>query len=235
MSTILKSGAIPARPVSTSTFQMRDLQAEAIRIMDSARDQARRVLDEARAQVPKIFEHARREGFTQGHAEGIPVGQERGRREAFNTALENFQREQKQLIDSLQSLLKEVSAQREDRLRQAQDEILDFALDLAVRVTKTVGEIHREAVVANLRAALELVVGKSDLMVRTHPKDQDTLKKFMASADDPIHGFPHITIVEDPAIAPGGVKVISITQEIDATLDHQLDTIIRTLTATEQE
>ena len=95
---------------------------------------------------------------------------------------------------------------------------------------KVIGEANPDAARENWRSALQLVLSKSDVIVRVHPADHATLRLFAAQLADENAALPDITLVEDEAVSRGGVQVVTEAGRIDATLEAQMDQITRALT-----
>ncbi len=230
MSVVLKAGQTPTKRVAPSAFHMRDWRLEADQLLERAQRQVADVMAEARAQAERTQERARREGYRAGLAQGLKEGKQRGAEEALTAAQAAFDKDLAHLADNLTAVVREVSDQRLDRLHAAEHDLLSFAIDIAGRVTKVIGEANPDAARENLRSALQLVLAKSDVTVRVHPADLSTLRRFAAQRADENAALPHITFVEDEAVSRGGVLVLTEAGRIDATLEAQMDQITRALT-----
>ncbi len=229
MSVVLKAGHTTTKRVAPSAFHMRDWRLEADQLLEQARRRAAEVLAEARAQAELAQERARREGYQAGLEQGLTEGKQRGAEEALTTAQAAFDKDLAHLADNLTAVVREVSDQRLDRLHAAEHDLLSFAIDIAGRVTKVVGEANPDAARENLRSALRLVLAKSDVTVRVHPADLSALRRFAAQRAHENAALPHITFVEDEAVSRGGVQVLTEAGRIDATLEAQMDQITRAL------
>ncbi len=235
MSTILKAGRASAGRVAPSVFHMRDLTIEAEQVINAARAQAAQVISEARQQAELLRENAHKQGYHKGFQQGRGDGRQQGVSEAFAAAEANFKTDLDHLARSLAATIRQVSEQRFDCLHAAEHDLLSFAVDIARRVTKSIGELNSEAAQENLRSALSLVMAKSDLTVKAHPDDLAALKRFAGQLADELASRPHITFVEDATVSRGGVQVVTDAGEIDATLDEQVEQIAKALAVGEQE
>lgn len=229
MSTILKAGSTPDSPIAISSFHLRDLMDEVRIKVDDANRQVDATLAEAKEQARRI----RQEAKEQGHREGFDEGFSRGKQEGYDSALaaarQKFDQELGHLSDTLTALVTEFSEQRARRLREAESDFVDFALQIASRVVKSIGELDRDVAPQNLQSALTMVMAKSDATVRAHPDDLVSLKQFAKDLADRLVDLPHIIFVEDSSIAPGGVMVVTEDGEVDATLETQLQQIATSL------
>ncbi len=230
MSVVLKAGHTTTRRVATSAFHMRDWRLDIDQLLAQSQHQAAGAIAEAGAEAELIRERAHREGYQAGLEQGLAEGKQRGAEEAFSTAQAAFDKDLAHLADSLTAVVREVSDQRVERLHAAEHDLLNFAIDIARRVTKVIGETNPDAARENLRSALQLVLAKSDVIVKVNPDDLSTLRLFAAQLADENATLPHITFVADEAVSRGGVQVLTEAGQIDATLESQMDQITRALT-----
>jgi len=231
MSAILKAGQPSTGAAAPSVFHMPDLMREAQRVVDVARRRAARIMEETRQQAVQLREQARQRGYEHGLHEGHQEGQQRGRKEALANAQERFHSDLQHLAENLANTIRELNVQRQDRLRSAEHDLLEFAVEIARRVTKTVGRMSGEVAPANLRSALSMVVAQSDLTVRVHPDDLAALQRFADTLAHEAAAQPHLKFITDSSISRGGVLIVSPDGELDATLEQQMDHIADALTA----
>ncbi|MCH8964922.1 MAG: hypothetical protein IIB58_08185 [Planctomycetes bacterium] len=121
---------------------MRDWRLEADEVLEQAQRQASEVIAAARAEGELIQERARREGHQAGLEQGLAEGAQRGAEEAFTAAQAAFGKDLAHLADNLTAVVREVSDQRVDRLHAAEHDLLSFAIDIAGRVAKVIGEVN---------------------------------------------------------------------------------------------
>lgn len=235
MSAILKAEEIISQPIAPAVFHMRDLMHEAQCLIAAGRETASKIVENAHQQAIQIKEQARQRGYAQGLQEGRQEGQRRGHEQALAEARSKFDSDLKHLAQQLAGLLHELTDQRDRCLREAQRDLLDFAVQLARHVTKSIGAVNRDVAPANLRAALSLVMARSDLLVRAHPEDLAALHRFAAQLMAQDHNAPRLRFVEDDAIERGGVRVCSEAGGIDATLERQLQQIAAALVPASEE
>jgi flagellar assembly protein FliH len=209
---------------------MRDWRLELDQLLVQAQRQAADIVREATKQAESIRERAQRKGYETGLKQGLSEGEQRGAEEALAAGQATFDENLAHLADNLAAVVREVSDERRDRLHAAEHDLLNFAIDIAGRVTKVIGESNPDAARENLRSALKLVMSNSDLAVKVHPADLTTLRQFAAELAEENTSLPHITITEDGAVSRGGVQVLTESGRIDATLEAQMDQITRALT-----
>jgi flagellar assembly protein FliH len=222
MSTVIKKGET-GRPLQRlCSFDLADHLAEARQAVTAARREAQRIVAEAKAESARLRGEARqighREGREQGHAEGLEVGQAQGLAEAA----ERFNREQGDLAASMTSIIESIEGCKRDLLIEANRDLLEFAVAVASKVTRCVGEVDRQAALANVEEALRLVGEKTDVTVRVNPVDAETLRRFAADRARQLGRQQHVSVVEDESLAPGGAVVTTGGMEVDASIETQL-------------
>jgi len=227
MSTVIKVGSPGKILRRLTTVDLADHLAEAKAIIDDAQARADRTMSQAEQEAARIRKTSRDSGYMagleEGQREGRKSGEEAGRREAFEEATARFAQEQSALIDSLQKLLTEFTAFKEELGASARRDLLVFAVRIARQLTYDIGGMHCEAAQANLERALSLVEAKSDVRIRAHPSDVDSLRRFAADLHTKTAAGGVVTIMEDSSIVPGGCRVETDRTEVDATLETQIE------------
>jgi flagellar biosynthesis/type III secretory pathway protein FliH len=233
MSTILKAGAAPQAAFDGSHFQLRDLMAEAQAVVLRAREEARRIIADSRAIVEQDAAAARQSGYRAGYDEGSKVGREEGHTTALRDASTQFESEQNQLVSTLQACLEEVAAQRQGLLQEARRDLLGLAIEVAERVTRVSGKLHRDVALENVRAATAMIVAQSDMTISVHPSDLQAVERFANELHIQLGTLSHTKVVAREDVAPGGVIIETEQGRVDATLDRQLERIAAAMTGTE--
>ncbi|HEX4883723.1 MAG TPA: flagellar assembly protein FliH [Casimicrobiaceae bacterium] len=139
----------------------------------------------------------------QAQAEGRAQGHAAGRAEA---AAET------ERLRQLLTQLGEAVADREQRLA---DDVLDLALVFARQMVGQALSVRRELVLPIVAAALsQLPQASRHIEVRLNPADVALVRSVLP--DD--HAGPHVTLVPDQAVAPGGCLVDTDQAAVDATI-----------------
>lgn len=132
---------------------------------------------------------------------------ERGHAEGLAAATEEITR-LRELIERLAG----TTAGHEQRLA---DEVLDLALVFARQMVGQALAVRRELVLPIVAAALsQLPQASRHIEVKLNPSDL-TLVRSVLPAE---HGGPHVTLVPDHAVAPGGCLVDTDQAAVDATI-----------------
>ncbi len=213
-------------------FDLGDVRRQAQQIRAAAEQRAREIVaaaEQAAAKVEQDALAARVEGLEQGKAEGIrrgvEEGREIGRQEALQQAHEHFKQVERSWVEAVQTW----EAQRERLEREAQHAVLDLALMLAEKVIKRAIQVDRNIVIEQLAAVLAHVLRPTDVIVRVCPDDRSTLEKAMPELLQRFTQVKSVQLVDDPAVIRGGCVVGYGQGEIDATIDHQSERLVRLL------
>ncbi|UCG16764.1 MAG: hypothetical protein JSV19_01755 [Phycisphaerales bacterium] len=226
MSTVIKAGQPNVKPMRRlETIDLADHVVEAGKITNVARREAARLVADANAAAGQIREDAERRGYQEGFARGESEGQVAGREQALREASDRFTAEQADLAKAMRSIVDELEGLKRDLLIEAERDVLMFAVRVARKVTKRAVAVDPHCAVENLKESLRLVGRKTDLLVRVHRSDGETMRRFAPDVANDVGGKGHIRIVEDESIAPGGCTIVTDTTEVDATVDSQIDQI----------
>ena len=152
-----------------------------------------------------------------------------GREQALTEAAEQFAADQDQLVEALQSALKEFESQRNQLLAGARDEMIRLAVAIARRVTKRYAENDTEVAVENLKEIIERVGQRHVTRIAVNPADAEAMRRFAAGLAQAESRWHNVTIAEEADVQPGGCRIRLPDGEIDAGIDTQLDCIAAAL------
>lgn len=156
------------------------------------------------------LETRRRKAAEEGYAAGYRDGQ---------AAAKQVERRLGELLASTERSL----ALMEERLA---GDLVNLATDLAREVLRVELRSNRESLVAVAGEALALLSQEATAVrVLANPSDAGLLRTRLA--DDLARG--RWTLTEDPRIEPGGVRVLSSTGNVDATLGTRWRRVLATL------
>jgi flagellar assembly protein FliH len=163
-----------------------------------------------RADAVADFEARRKQASEEGYQAGFKSGQAAAR----------------EIAGRLGALL----AASENGLRLMEErvagELLDLAVELARQVLRAEVAVKREVVLPVVREALaHLTQDARAVQIVAHPADAGLLRQQLA--DELARGGWRV--VEDHRIEPGGVRVLSNTGDVDATLATRWQRVLATL------
>ncbi len=229
MSTVIKAGAAGPVLQRLSTVDLADHLSEARAVVAQAQRHGASLVADAEAKVEKTFAEARKAGHEAGYSDGHAEGLAAGRREAQEQAVERFDREHGDLVAALVRAITEIDDIKKDLRVAAEQDLLEFAVRIATRLTFAIGNLHRETVVENVQRALRMVQAKSDVAITVHPDDLDTMRAFAESALTRAASCDSVAIEADSSLAPGGCRVATDRTQVDATLETQVAEIVSLL------
>jgi flagellar assembly protein FliH len=225
MSTILKAGSSGKVLRRLDTVDLADHLREARGIIEAAQRRAeahfRRIQEEAKDAAEQLRQDAREDGFRAGVEQGVQAGQEQGLEEARR----RFEDEHARLVADLKRMVADFEGMKEELRLAAQRDLLGFSVMLARKLTFAVGELHHEAVVENVRRAVETVGKFTDLTICVNPADAAAMERFCADLRVQIARGNSVRLAVDESIAAGGCVVRSERTEVDARLETQAEEI----------
>lgn len=226
MSTVIKAAQQDPRLFRRlETVSVSDHLAEARLVVEKSREEAQRMLREAQAEAKRIRDEAAERGYASGFRRGYEAGKSAGYDEAFRAAREEFEADQTRALSALRAMVADYEAKKRDLFIAARQDVVRFAMRLAEKVTRQVGAVRSTSAAANLEAALRMIEKPTDLTVHIHPADREAITRFSEKLSAELNGAPHLTIVEDASLAPGGCRLTTPDCAVDASLETQLAVI----------
>ncbi len=161
----------------------------------------------------------RDDSFSQAKEEGFAAGMALGSAEVSDQK-ERFGR-----------LLSELSAPFEQLDEEVEHALVDLACRIARQVVRRELQTDRAQIVAVAREALHaLPVAARDVKLTLHPDDAALLREAMASSGE----TRSWELNEDPLLTRGGLRIVTATSILDASVEARLDTVIRQLVREER-
>lgn len=150
-------------------------------------------------QISAIQEQARQEGYQAGHAEGYAHGMQEAAGEA----------------ERLRSIADTFSAEVSRADETITQQLLDLSLDFARAILKTALAVRPELVLPIVREAVRyLPAMQQPALLYLHPDDAALVRSRMGDELDKI-GWQ---LADDPSLEPGGCRVETPSNQIDAAL-----------------
>jgi flagellar assembly protein FliH len=151
-------------------------------------------------------EAAKTAGREAGYAEGFALGQQAGLAEASTRSDEDAERMQ-QLTQSFDTTLGDVE-------REAAQDILDLAMDIAKAMLKNALRIQPQLVLPVIKSALQSIPISQQPILTVHPEDAALVRQALHEIIDK----GKWEIVEDERIDRGGCTIDTATNQVDATV-----------------
>ncbi len=156
-------------------------------------------------EAAEIRERAYKEGYEQGFQSGLP--------------------EVRRLIDMLKKII-ELAIEKRDRIiEDAEAQIIRIILLITRKVVKAISEEERKVVVENIKAALQKVIGATEVVIRVNTVDLEIATEHKELFLQMFEELRNITIIEDPRVDPGGCIIETDFGSVDARIATQLEEI----------
>ncbi len=156
-----------------------------------------------------VEREAYEKGFEVGERAGLELGQEK-----INA-----------LIRRLSSIIDELIGFKERYYAEKEEELAGLVMTIARKVVHAEVSINREVVVNVVKAAIDTLTTREEIILRLNPEDLEYLmtncSEFMRSLEE-IKGF---NVESDSYIGKGGCMIKNSNGEIDARIEEGLNTI----------
>lgn len=166
------------------------------------------------------LEALQKTAFDEAYAQGFEAGRQEGRAEMAAKA------------ETLNRCIEALS----EPFRELDDAVEEALVSLAVRVARQI--IRRELktdpgqIVGVVRETIELLpVASRQVEVHLHPEDAQVVRAAFGESGTNLAW----TLVEDPVLTRGGLRVTTATSQIDARVEKRLDAILATLVGGERD
>ena len=171
----------------------------------------------------------REEGYRAGFESGYREGREAGYREAGEAERARIAADAAPLIEALTSLVREVGLRRATALREAREELLPLALEIAKKVVKREVRECPEVALLNIRKAIDLAFRKTGLVVQVHPEDARLIERHATEVFGCFAGLEGVTVKPVEDVGRGGCRVVSGSGVVDLRIEAQLELIEQAL------
>ncbi|HET6251159.1 MAG TPA: FliH/SctL family protein [Tepidisphaeraceae bacterium] len=225
----------PNIPVTVSPFSMADIEDAAKRMLLRARQQADQLLAAAQVEGEQLKADAKAQGTVEGIISGRAQGLAEGKKAGLAQALAEHKAEIQLSLAAMNEAAATLNTSRGDLHSMALQEVVKLAIAIARRVTKRQGIFDPQSLIANLEEAMKLVVTHTNLRIEIHPSQRKELDIALPTLGLKWPSLKHVEVAEDPAISPGGCRIVTCQGRIDADLDVQLDRVVADLLPATQE
>ncbi len=217
-----------------AVFDLNEIVRQGRDIVMQAQSRAQQIIADALGQVENSVALAEKKGYTDGFARGKEEGFACGKKEAAEQISRNIGNEVSAIVAGAKNIIEQLTAVRLDIHRQATDEILQLAVDIAEKIIGRISNTDISAAKTNLEKALSLAGRAGELVVYVNPGHLEGLRQYCSRLVDTLAIDGSVKLVGDEQIEPGGVKVVSSGGQIDATIGTQLDRIVGALLGSEE-
>jgi len=152
---------------------------------------------------------------------------ERGHAEGFRKGIEKKEKELAALAEALKKLLLEVENIRRSILERGEARVLKLVIAVARKVIRQEVATDRDVILSVLREAVKNVLDRDRIKIRLNPVDHERMSKLTPALIAGFEGIRSISLEADEAIGLGGAVIETAFGEIDATIEQQLEEILK--------
>lgn len=212
MASVIKAGKIipSGTVVRHSEFNLEDMSEHAAVYLDSVKQQAADIVAQARQQATRAQVQTQHEL----------------RQTALEQAKQTVRAEMEQrlatLLPAMQQALERLERVKGEWVGQWERNLVQLVIAIARRVVR--GELTRQPELPQrwIREALELAAGSARITLHLNPGDWESLETRREGFVEQFGRVAPTEIVADPAIEPGGCRVVTQHGHIDQQLETQL-------------
>ena len=201
---------------SSSAFQVRWphllSRENAQRVDQAAKEMEEKILKQARERALLIEREAYEKGFAQGEKDGLELGQKR---------LEA-------ILDSFRKILEEMARLRLSLYQKHESEMVRLVFALTRKILRQDLPLPEGWVKETLQAAFQQVLDPRKAILHLNPKDYQYLLSHPEGLPFRQDGKEEgeVKVLADPSIARGGCFLETPFDNIDATLESQIEVLI---------
>ena len=222
---VLKHSTPNARAITGGAFDLGDLRAGAESALREAKLEAARIVAAARAEAERMRSEARAEGHAEGRAAGFSEGETAGRAAGETAgrteALAAHDASFKALEEAYAAEFLRWSAQRDEVLRSAEQELAGISVAIAESILRE--HIAREPVwiARAVESAVSLFARATRVAIEIAPEDESLISNAMPSLRAALPAGAEIELVAREGITRGGCVIRSSEGTIDARIETQ--------------
>jgi flagellar assembly protein FliH len=176
----------------------------------------------AKKQAIEIKDNAYKEGHETGYDEGFKAAFQKGK----TSAKEEFT----PLLETLNSLIQELSGFRKLMYPKVENEMVGMIVDLTKKVLAYEISSKEDSVKQMILLAMNSVIDKENMVIRIHPSDKGYAEEFCPELKRLFSEIKNITFEEYSGIERGGCIIDTNFGSVDAQtsqLEEQIDKILK--------
>lgn len=177
--------------------------------MRGKEEEARQLMAKVQREVDDLKEGARKAGQQQGYQDGYNDGKA----------------EMDRLIERLKIIIQAAIDKRKEIIEDSEEQIVRIILLMARKVVKHITDKDEKVVIENIKAALQKVQGKEQIVIRVNSKDLEMTTEHKEEFIAMIEDLKFIKILEDSRVDRGGCVIETDFGSIDARIATQLEEI----------
>lgn len=190
---------------SFAPFSFRDPRSSPGSPEDCGQDNTEQIIQQARKQAEQL----QREAYEQGFAQGLKDGRREGEK-SLASVIQNFM----ELISALET-------QKRHLYGQCEQEILQLTLLVARKIIDRELSLRPELICQVIQTASKYLSETEEVRLRLNPQDHHWLESHQEVRNPELSFLPHILLIPDNQVSPGGLILENQAGEIDLTLESR--------------
>ncbi len=203
-----------------------ELNEELAQLRRRAEEELAALREEVKSETKKAaFEEGYQEGLLRGRQEGLEAGRAEGLREAKGEAKPQLEA----AIEVLRAAASELGIRRHALLRDAEREVVRLAIAVAEKIVKKEIRDFPEAVLNNVRKALDIIGQRTGAVIEVNPDDLALVEKHAPEVLQVFREAESVRFEPNPAVERGGCMVTAGGCGADLRIETQLELIEQAL------
>jgi flagellar assembly protein FliH len=204
--------------VSSPTDKKRDFEPFAFNEEKKRKDPPEerikeRELEAILQQTEQKVAEARKNAYDEGFSEGVRKGSETEKQEVLTA------------MNTVQTLMEEVSTFKEKSLAASEKELMDLCFSMAEMVVHQEIAQDKTVVLSVLKAAFRNILDRENIKIRLNPDDYQYMVEIKSDFINSVDGVRNVFFEEDGSISRGGAIIEASSGEVDARISEQLNEI----------
>ena len=217
MASVIKASGT-ARSTEAGLFNFEDLSVKAQGYLDQVRVQAGQVLAKAEKDAIAIRQRAEQDGKSAALKAAEALLDERVGKQMVT------------LLPALKQAIDGMTQVRQNWLAHSEKTSVKVATAIAARIIRRELTHAPQITLGLVKEALEMAAGSTDIQVRLHPDDHQSLAGQVRTVAGELSRLGAAEVIADPAISLGGCRVDTRFGSIDQQFEAQLARIEEELT-----
>lgn len=188
-------------------------------MLTDAEFKAKTAISNAEQKAIEIMQSAREQGYARGQEDGFAQGMNDAMT-AFNTETAGALR----FLDAISNASYDIKKQI---LLSLESEVLELVVLIAEKIAKSHIELDKNALLPIITTALSELKEKEEVKILINPEHADSFSQFTEEIKAVICDIGHIKFIPDKTVAVHGVIVESKQKRIDATLEVQVEELVK--------
>jgi flagellar assembly protein FliH len=147
----------------------------------------------------------------------------------FFDSTESRKKEMAQILSAVAEVTRQTVELKKKLYTDAEEQILKLVISIAEKVIHTEVSTNRDIIINVLREAAKSIVARDGIKIHLNPEDFRYITEIKQDLFQEMSWLKNSAFEEDASIRPGGVLLETVSGEIDARLDQQLNEIKKSL------